>query len=573
MKINKLFLGLATIAAAVFSFSSCSSEDVESTNVPQKANQIRLTTNVALTRSVSQTLQESQIASGIHVGAFVTTTGTTDFLTNATNNDLTADGNGNLTVATGKEMYFPAAANVNIYAYAPYNSNWNTLGEQTFTVQTDQSSDANTNASDLLYVKSADVVSTENVVALQFAHKLSKVNINIVNKSTIVLEDAVVSILGTKTSAKINLSTGELSANNDAESAEITAATLGATDLTASAILVPQEIAAGHFVKIVTSADKNSAASTTLYADLAAAKTLAGNHKYNYQVTITGTPEIPHVTLTLGGTTVGAWESEDDDLTALAYGVGDFVLSNGGFLKASEITSENKSMIAGVIFSTTVSATDKTAGYNAYAMGLTRMKDRTWGFNDEITAGPTSLAEGIADLDGLTKTTTVTGSSAYSTYAGSYTNHVATLTSYTPALTGSNLSGWFVPSFGQVVQILNNLGQANISESTITATSFGTNNSFYVYSNDKSEGIVAPATIISNLNTYVVTQAGKSENVIKAGDITIATISESASSKFWSFNLKSNGADWELSAAAGKTSNTSRSVIPCVAVTVPSATE
>ncbi len=569
---KNLTLALATLIA-ILAFCACSKNDCVTAQGDEASQVISLTTSVR-TRSIDQTLQESQIAEGIHVGAFVATTGSTsEFMENALNNDLTADGNGDLSVASGKEMYFPAGANVDIYAYAPYNSGWSSLGVQTFTVQTDQSTDANVNASDLLYVKKADVASTSDAIALEFAHKLSKLNITIVNSSSIVLKDAVVSVLGTKTSVKVDLSSGALTDNDEAVAADITAATLGESDLTASAILVPQEVSSGHFLKIVTSADNNNSVSTTLYADLAEAKTLAANHKYNYKVTITGTPEIPNVQLSLGSTTVGSWEEEGSDLTSLAYGVGDFVLSNGGFLKASEITTQNKSLIAGVIFSTTVSAADEAAGYNAYAMGLTRMKNRTWGFTDEITTGPTSLAEGIADLDGRTKTSSVTASTPYTTYAESNSNHIATLSGYSPTLTGTNLSGWFVPSFGQIVQILNNLGQANITDATMTAASFGTSSSFYVYSNDTSEGKVAPETIISNLNTYVVTQAGKSENVITAGNITVATISESAQTKFWSFNLTDNGESWELGAAAGKTSNANRSVIPCLAVTIPTTTE
>lgn len=599
MKINKLFLGLATIAAAVFSFSSCSSEDVESTNAPQKANQIRLTTNVALTRSVSQTLQESQIANNVHVGAFVTNTGsTTEFLTNATNNDLTANGSGDLTAATGKEMYFPKNGNVDIYAYAPYNSDWTSLGEQTFTVQTNQSEESAYCNSDLIWATPlTNQVSQVGALALAFKHKLSKINVTITNNRTgLSLNGATVSILNTKPSVSINLSTGNLGSASGTAT-EITAATLDENETTASAIIVPQEVAAGKFIKIVTNGANNNNESITLYAKLDATKTLAENHKYNYTVTINDNS----VELKLGSTTIGNWTAADEtaeaeeETPAVTYAVGDYVLKDGSLLKANASDfNEKKSNIVAVIFSTSVSSTDATAGYNGYAVGLQRYKPgstgMTWYENTSYNtwnnlSATNTIDGGFDDLDGRTKSNTILNSTTYSNLSEN-TYHIANLTSYSltidaDAITNGKLSGWFTPSYGQVILILNELGGAKITKDKKTyknsnnEIAFSNQNTYYQYSADEATDKVGLSTIITNLEAYR-TAAGITEGSFLATNVTIATVTENSGRSgqaFWQFAAKSDD-NYELTAAQAKVPSagvlTGLSVWPVVAFKLPS---
>lgn len=571
MKQKKFFIGLASLVAAI-GFTACSNDDADYQQRSSTGNVISLTSSMKGMRSTSDP-QTTALNTENKVGVFVTSG--TSSITNGDNNQHSVESTGAL--STSNPMTYPDGS-VNIYAYAPYQESWGVNTANTFSVKSDQSTDANYLASDLLYgVPASNPVSaTNDPVSLNFTHMLSKINV-IITKATgsnVNLANAVVKVINTMPTTTLNPSTGAI---GDASGtvAEITASTIAAdltagdenSKATACAIIVPQELAVGtQFIKITTSDSK------TLVGKLGTATEFESGESYNIAISVGNvTEEETEVTLSIGSTSIATWNDNTIGLTA--YGVGDYVLADGTCIKASDITSENKAQIAGVIFSTDVSGTDRTAGYNAYAMGVIRIKNRTWGFTDEITAGPTSLADGLADLDGRSKTATVVNNSAYTTYKASNSNHVADLSSATPSLTGANLSGWFVPSFGQVVQILNNLGEANITESTITATSFGTNNSFYIYNNDNSEGKVSPATIINNLNTYVVTNAGKSENVITTGNITIATISESAGSKFWTFALTENGTSWELGAAAGKTPKTDRSVIPCFALTVPAVAE
>lgn len=575
MKQNKLFLGLATMFAAAFTFTACSSDDAESQTTQESGNIINFTYGPAMTRTATDPQSGTSVSAGLNVGIFGVSSEGTTTMTNYTNNKYVTADAGAINLASGSSnMTWPTTANAtaSIYAYAPYQENWTVNTANSFAVLANQTTDANYLASDLLYASAISQAQNTNV-ALSFSHKLSKVNITIkkATGSNVTLNGATVKIKSTKLTTSLNPTTGVLGdASGDAT--DITAATIASeltpgddnSTATACAVIVPQTLAASKaFVEITTTDSK------TLIGKLSEATTFASGQSYSMTISVGNvTEEVTEVPISFGSNSLVQWIDNPIGLTA--YKVGDFVLADGTCITSEQITEANKSQIAGVIFSTSVSATDRTAGYNAYAMGLTRMKNRTWGFTDEITAGPTTLAAGLADLDGRTKTSAVVNSSAYTTYlSNSNTDHVATLSSYVPTLTGANMSGWFVPSFGQMVQILNNLGAANISESTITVASLGTNNSFYVYANDNSEGKVAPATIISNISNYVVTKAGKTESVLVTGDITVATISESAGNKFWTFALTSSGASWELGAAAGKTSNTNRSVIPCFAVAVP----
>lgn len=565
MKINKLFLGLATIAAAVFSFSSCSSEDFESTNAPQKANQIRLTTNVALTRSVSQTLQESQIASGIHVGAFVTTTGsTTAFLDNATNNDLTADGDGNLNVGTDNEMYFPKNGNVNIYAYAPYNSNWNTLGEQTFTIQTNQSEESAYCNSDLIWATPlTNQVSQEGALALAFNHKLSKINVTITNNRTgLSLNGATVSILNTKPSVSINLSTGNLGSASGTAT-EITAATLGENETTASAIIVPQEVAAGKFIKIVTNGENNNNESITLYAKLDATKTLAENHKYNYTVTINDNS----VELKLGSTTIGNWTEADEtaeaeeETPAVTYAVGDYLLNDGTLLKNGNLASadtETKGKIVAVIFSTN-SSDDGYDGYAVSIAGKLETNNLAWSTSAGTlgTLKP-NVSDAIIDYSGLSSKTIA---------SSNYTTYPVFQCSGAPSVSSSNLSEWFIPSLGQFIDIIQNLGGQSDIRTTITSVDAGSNNNISIST--------AIQTFLPKINSYA--DAINSGNVIitASGDgssdgncFQYVTSTEKDDSNMWMIKFPAYNATNQviyLSRGASKTGTSNRNVLPIIA--------
>lgn len=601
MKQNKFFLGLATIAATVFAFTSCSQDELSTAKAetPDPGQEILLSTIFSTTRSISQTIQENQIANGVQVGVFVNeTNSTTNFVENGNNNYFTADGSGGLTIGNAdNKIYYPKTSNVDIYAYAPYQSGW-TISDvntnQNFTVQADQSSDDNYKASDLIWATpKTNQASSESALALAFAHKLSKININIVNNRTgLSLKGATVSILNTVRTATINPSTGATAVKGGESASAITVATYGTeseptatveSPATASAIIVPQEIAANtKFIQVITSADHNNSESTTLTAKIGTSnKTFASNKSYNYTLTINDNS----VELTFNGTSLGSWEDEnesgdlEDDTPAVTYTIGDYVLTDGTFVKANAYTSGT---VAGIIFSTSVSTTDAAAGYGAYIMGLNRKKmafpvntnydttsdetkTSTKEYGAQMGTGINNFEDAFADYDGLTKTTTMMGSTYYTSLTtDQQASFMGNLSWHNTTISGSVASSWYLPSFGQLIQILNNLGDADITSSAVTTM-------------DSSNLVeltgVSTSTIASKLQGIVDAVNG-TNNMFANGNIQYVCSTENGSNsnshwgKAWQVKFNTDG-NVSVGKNLSRSNDSNYSVIPVAAVKLP----
>lgn len=255
MQDRRFFTSMAAALFLMAGFTSCTNDELEQKPLDGRTP-INLTSSVA-TRSISQNIQDTQIAAGVQVGVFAQSGGIA--IENGDNNALTADGNG---AFSGTTMYFPEEGDVSIYAYAPYNSNWNgqLSANNEFTVQADQSSDANYCASDLMIgVPSTNPVpSTTEAVQLNFKHKLTKLNINFnVGQSGVDLKGATVKVKNVKTTATVNVQSGTAAESASSAVTDITAAVFdaAATTFTASVIFVPQTITTNAaFVEVATSA-------------------------------------------------------------------------------------------------------------------------------------------------------------------------------------------------------------------------------------------------------------------------------------------------------------------------------
>ena len=595
MKQNKLFLGLATMFAAAFAFTSCSSDDAESQT--QKVDQnrtIRLVSTLEKggTRSTTDPQSGTSLStsSNLAIWAINTTADPDETLENGNNEQYSVDGNGNLTPKTATNtMTWPEGATLDFYAYAPYNSGYSYNAANGFSVQADQSTEADYLASDLVLARATGkTYDAQTPVALSFNHMLSKVNITIKEdaNSNVDLANAVVSITNTLPTTTFNPSTGELGVASG-EVTEITAATIAAdlvegdatSTATACAVVVPQNLAAETaFVKIVTAGED----SKTLIGKLSAATTLEGGNSYSMTISVGEITEpVTIVDIELSSATLVQWTDNTIGLTA--YGVGDYVLKDGTIVKNGNLTNAQKSNVIAVIFSTTVSTTDATAGYNAYAMGVSRIgasggTKKQWYVNTSYNLGAANLADGFADLDGLSKTTQIKQNSTY-TALETNTEHIANLDNYSLTINDgvTNLSGWFTPSFGQLIAILNNLGDAGITSSI--AKEFKNNSSFYINSDNTTwanteQGGITISTVLDKINAYT-TAAGKG-NILALGNVDLGTVTENTSEsangqKFWMFALKDSG-DWELTAAQAKVGGTGVKevcVIPVVAVKLP----
>lgn len=296
---------VAAIATVPMMMSCSSNEtDEQSFSQPAKANVISLTSQLNTTRSTSDP-QSTQLSTNVTVGAFGVC-GTT-LVTNGNNNQYAVEANGNLTATT--EMVWPATGDVNIYAYAPYQSGWAYNTDNAFTVATDQSTDAGYLASDLVYGTPATnpVAQTESAIALNFTHKLAKLNITIqkADNSEIDLTEGSVTIMNTKVATTFNPSTG-IVGDATGDVADIKAVSALGTATTVCAVIVPQEVAAGtQLVKIVADGKQ-------LLAKLATATTFVGGKSYNFTVNVGNTTEpVTEVTLKLGSTSIAEWGNED----------------------------------------------------------------------------------------------------------------------------------------------------------------------------------------------------------------------------------------------------------------------
>ena len=249
----KLFM--ATAAAALI-LAGCSNDENEPAD--NWNGEIRLSSGVAaqqVTRSIATDLQGAQIADGIHVGFFINEHPESATTTYTQNLDYTANGMG---AFSGTAVYYPQSGNgVDIYAYAPWESGLLLTGTYAFTVATDQSTDDNYLASDLLWgqpmkngTESANPVArTKDNVPVSFKHLLSKIQVTLKPGSGLTADDfkgATLKVLQVLPGTTLTLSDGTISAASG-DRTDLTAATYDtqaapASSVTAAAIVVPQTI-------------------------------------------------------------------------------------------------------------------------------------------------------------------------------------------------------------------------------------------------------------------------------------------------------------------------------------------
>lgn len=553
---NKIF---GIMAAFCLISVSCAKEERD---IPADGR-MSFSSTLLSTRTTDTDLQATQLEAGVKAGVFVQRE--TSYITNGNNTVLTADGAGGFTAE--KQMYWPSEAAVNIYAYAPYNAEWAGVpdSEMDFTVSADQSSDAGYLASDLLVgaPESNPLTKTETPVELRFAHMLSKVNVEFVNENLDVsLQGAVINLLGLDTSVKVNVAESTLGETSSKADVKIAAFADDAEQFAASGIVVPQTVPAGPFVQIVL------ADSRVFEAGLSSDVVFKSNKRYVYTVYLGGDGEQVKVGITLGGSSIGDWEDDDSEglegsgNEVIEYVVGDYVFADGTLMKKADFeaaTDEVKATAAGVIFSTNVSAADAAAGYDGYAMSLVGMKrHQTWrtpnaSATDENPDTPVLLrstaasspAEAVADLDGLSFAPLVASATDGGTYgAFSFANY----SNNKMALTGTNLSGWYMPSFGQLVQLLNNLAGAGIEASAIELSGQG------------NYEVASPSGMVEILNGYL--NADKAGTDVLSAGAFVVTSTESSSTTMWGVEIRADG--YRVSSKAGK-SGGSRCVIPVFA--------
>lgn len=289
------------MAAAATMLAACGNDNEND----DWAGEIRLSSGLevqqAESRSIATDLQAQQINNGIHVGVFINEDVTGTAATTYTQNlDYKANGEGGF---DGTTVYYPQSGNgVNIYAYAPYKEGLTLNGNYSFTVQTNQSTDADYLASDLLwgqpmkpkdgntteYVTANPVARTKGNVNVTFKHLLSKVHVTLKPGDGLTADDfkgATLTILQVSPTTSLTLNNGTIGTALGTKT-DITAATYptdATPTLTASAIVVPQTITRGtQFMKVHLNAGGDLYYTIPTDQDL----TLGSGKIYKYEITV-----------------------------------------------------------------------------------------------------------------------------------------------------------------------------------------------------------------------------------------------------------------------------------------------
>ena len=457
MKQNKLFLGLATIAA-VLTFASCSSDEPElNSQQPKQANTISFTStlsnNKANTRVATTDPQASAIASGVGVGIYATLTGNGS-LTNNTDAKYTSDGNGALTLADGTSAMvctdIDENASLSFVAYAPTAGTWNE-GKTTFTIQADQSDNDGYLKSDLLKGTGSlagAAIAANAQAALSFEHQLAQIKIVLENAdgANNDFTNAAVTITNTLPSVAFTASTGTLG-EKSGTATDINAGTGAAT----YAIIVPQTITAGtQLVKVVLNGH-------TLLATIGNSDfTFASGQSYVFTINVgeLGTASSTR-TVTLGNPTItlGQWTNPDNNNLG-SVSIASKVYATFG-------TPASNATYSGTTYTWTASSSNLMPVFTFTNGELANYKKLCFTFSDLVN-GPVrvNFAYGTGSSDNMTIGTDGKDKSFYN--AGSKTITMATVTT---ALAGVN------KTLADVVSIRFG-GSSDNGSCTIQATDF-----------------------------------------------------------------------------------------------------
>lgn len=312
------------LAAITLVFAACSNEENEVTN-DNWNGEIRLSSSNTASpakRSLSQDLQSTKFDAGETIGVFINENVSSNPSVSYTQPLVctVAQDQSGLNFNVGLQ-YFPQNNNgVNIYGIYPASAvtDKQVNSEITFSVQTDQSTDAAYKESDLMIGKPSNPVKpTKDPVNLLFTHILSKIDINLTSgKGTPILTGAIVKIKNVFTQTTFTPNTSAIADAKDAknEKADVTAANAIDNNKKCSAIIIPQTVPfnGNAFIEITL------ANQTVLNYKLGNETTFEGAKKYTYNITVNLKEDSTPVTISAtisdwgdGGITNGDAEMTD----------------------------------------------------------------------------------------------------------------------------------------------------------------------------------------------------------------------------------------------------------------------
>ena len=288
--VKKVIIALAYIGL----LASCSSEEMTTTDGDNGRTPITLSARLDGMTRAANGLQGNTFAVD-KVGVTIKKSNDTYL---AQNKAFTIATDGTLTAPAGEKYYFPTdGTTLSVYAYAPYNA---TDMPTSFEVKTDQISNDNYIASDILYGVPSSAVSHNNGgnVELNFTHKCAKVVVSLTPGEGFTINDLTPSkIMTSEVSSAMTLTdaTAGTCVESTVSKSAITLGTYGmdmngeptydttSGTLTAAAVLIPQTIPAGTpFISLnFTGA---SASNSPLILSLPTALTLEAGKEYHFNL-------------------------------------------------------------------------------------------------------------------------------------------------------------------------------------------------------------------------------------------------------------------------------------------------
>ena len=514
------------VAGAFCLLTACSKE--ENGGMTDGRTELRLASGIeAVTRS---DVQNTAIVADETVCAWVSDagkSGTDAALYNAVK--LTAQAGSGLAGTT--PMYFPQTGNaVNIRALHGTFKETFTEGETAFptggvgfTVDENQSAGGDAYVkSDLLYAASNDVARSGNptTVSLKFYHMLSKLELKIVRGEGVT--DAVekvtlggVAVCGTFTPAEdADLTQQTTRAAMIASGEQSATMTLGGafwdegTKTTNDAIVVPQSIGGKKMTFTLASGGE-------LVYTIPEGKAFESGRKHVYIVTLKGTELSVDSTIEPWEDSEG--ETEGNATPPVSAKVGDFFYLDGTY----STTLDPAKTVIGIVFQTDPSRigqaekeTLKTKGLDEPHGLVMAVKNAgtslKWSNVFETTGATvcTTVADCYQDIGGLKNTQTVYEFASYTNDADKYPAFKAVADFNTNNAVPEKATEWFMPSAGQLWDLLENLGKVEALKAQRT------NDSTRLHSYDNGD-------VCSNLNSWLT-------------DITGADLFDGVYNYFWS---------------------------------------
>jgi len=251
---NKRFI----LAAAAVVLAACSQEVLEPA-VEQVPVSLTYSTVDAVESKAAQNLNEGTFANGESVLVRVSNTGAGSW----TDYTFTTSSAGAMTPPNPGPYYPAGTQNIDIVAYYPATAG------TSFSVATDQTSDASYKASDLMFASVTNQAKQAATVNLAFSHKMAKLNVNITPGQGVTSISSL-SVLNVKPTVSFNQATGEVgSASGDATT--IVMSNNGAA-------VIPAQTIDGGLLSIVT--DKGTATYSV------ASKEFAAGQLYTINITV-----------------------------------------------------------------------------------------------------------------------------------------------------------------------------------------------------------------------------------------------------------------------------------------------